>query len=102
MPDDISSPHGARPVPRPLLPLRRERRGAAGAPPPAAPPPPPPGQSPPRGGRGGGRVGEPADGAAIVLHVEGPSEGEAFVAADPYGTEGLVTAWRVEPWTVVT
>jgi uncharacterized protein YciI len=26
---------------------------------------------------------------------------ETFVAADPYVRNGLVTAWRVRPWTTV-
>jgi uncharacterized protein YciI len=29
------------------------------------------------------------------------SAAEAFAAADPYVRNGLVTSWRVRPWTVV-
>jgi uncharacterized protein YciI len=49
-----------------------------------------------------GAVGDPPTGALIVLRVADPAEAEAFVAADPYVAAGLVTAHRVEPWTVVT
>ncbi|PAX93916.1 hypothetical protein CKW47_13775, partial [Bordetella pertussis] len=30
-----------------------------------------------------------------------PAAAEAFAAADPYVREGLVTHWRVRPWTTV-
>jgi len=50
----------------------------------------------------GGALGDPPHGAAIVFHVDDPAEVEAFVEADPYISAGLVTAWRVEPWTVET
>jgi uncharacterized protein YciI len=46
----------------------------------------------------GGATGDPPQGALIVFR-EGA---EAFAAIDPYVREGLVTSWRVEPWTVVT
>jgi uncharacterized protein len=49
----------------------------------------------------GGALGEPPHGAAIVFRVEDAAEIEEFVAADPYVSEGLVTARRVEPWAVV-
>jgi hypothetical protein len=46
----------------------------------------------------GGAIGDPPAGALIVFR-EG-ADPEAFVAIDPYVREGLVTSWRVEPWTV--
>lgn len=47
----------------------------------------------------GGALGDPVHGAAIVFRsVEAA---EAFPATDPYVAAGLVTAHRVEPWTVV-
>jgi uncharacterized protein len=49
----------------------------------------------------GGALGAPPHGAAIVFRVEDAAEIEEFVAADPYVSEGLVTARRVEPWAVV-
>ena len=46
-----------------------------------------------------GPLGDPPHGAAIVF-VE-PAAAEAFAQSDPYVTGGLVTGWRVEPWTLV-
>ena len=48
-----------------------------------------------------GAVGDPPTGALFVLRTGDPAEAEAFVAEDPYVRAELVTAWRVEPWTVV-
>jgi uncharacterized protein YciI len=48
-----------------------------------------------------GTVGDPTSGALFVLRIGDPDEAEAFVREDPYSRAGLVTAWRVEPWTVV-
>ena len=49
----------------------------------------------------GGALADPIDGA--VLLFEGPSSevAERFVAGDPYVKHGLVTRWRVRPWTTV-
>ncbi len=49
----------------------------------------------------GGAYADPVDGAVLVFRCDDPSVVEAFVAADPYVKNGLVTAWRVRPWTVV-
>jgi uncharacterized protein YciI len=46
-----------------------------------------------------GPLGDPPHGAAIVFADQ--SAAEAFAQADPYVTNGLVTSWRVEPWTLV-
>lgn len=47
-----------------------------------------------------GAVGEPPEGALFVFpHA---ADAEAFVSEDPYVAAGLVTAHRVERWTVVT
>ena len=48
-----------------------------------------------------GAFAEPADGAAFVFEVDDPGVIEAFVGQDPYVAAGLVTAWRIRPWTVV-
>ena len=48
----------------------------------------------------GGATGDPPAGGLIVFSEAG--DPEAFAAVDPYVREGIVTAWRVEPWTVVT
>ncbi len=44
---------------------------------------------------------EPADGALLVFEAASAEEVEAFVREDPYVRSGLVTRWRVRPWTVV-
>lgn len=48
-----------------------------------------------------GAFADPVDGAAFVWSVEDPAIIEAFVAADPYVAAGLVTGWRIRPWTTV-
>ena len=48
-----------------------------------------------------GAVGDPPHGALFVMDVAEAAEIEGFVAADPYVHAELVTAWRVEPWSVV-
>ena len=48
-----------------------------------------------------GAVGDPVHGAAIVFRGAEVPEIEAFVQADPYVVAGLVTSWRIEPWTLV-
>ena len=46
-----------------------------------------------------GPLGDPPHGAAIVF--ADPAAADAFAKRDPYVTNGLVTSWRVEPWTLV-
>lgn len=48
-----------------------------------------------------GALADPADRALLVWTVEDASVVEDFARADPYVTHGLVTGWRVRPWTVV-
>jgi uncharacterized protein len=45
---------------------------------------------------------DPPDGALLVFEAGSAAEVEAFVREDPYVTNGLVTSWRLRPWTVVT
>lgn len=49
----------------------------------------------------GGAFADPVDGAALVFRAEDASVVEAFVRRDPYVTNGVVTRWRLRPWTVV-
>jgi uncharacterized protein len=49
----------------------------------------------------GGAFADPVDGAALLFQVKDRSAIEGFVKKDPYVTSGLVTAWRIRPWTVV-
>jgi uncharacterized protein YciI len=48
-----------------------------------------------------GAWADPVDGAALVFRGDTPSDAERFARKDPYVTNGIVTAWRVRPWTVV-
>ncbi len=48
-----------------------------------------------------GALAEPADGAVLVFKGEGPFVAEGFAKNDPYVLNGLITEWRVRPWTVV-
>ena len=49
-----------------------------------------------------GALGDPEPtGAAIVFKGVDPGAIEEFVRGDPYVESGLVTAWRIEPWSVV-
>jgi len=49
----------------------------------------------------GGAFAEPVDGAALLFRADDPSVVEAFVGHDPYVANGVVTRWRIRPWTVV-
>jgi uncharacterized protein YciI len=48
-----------------------------------------------------GALADPVDGAVLLFECASPVPVEAFVAADPYVLNGLVTRWRVRPWTTV-
>lgn len=47
----------------------------------------------------GGAVGDPVE-SALLLFTD-PDAARTFAEADPYVAEGLVTHWRVVPWTTV-
>jgi uncharacterized protein YciI len=49
----------------------------------------------------GGAFANPPDGAVLLFRGDSPAAAEAFAAADPYVTNGLVTRWRVREWTTV-
>ena len=49
----------------------------------------------------GGALADPTDGAVLLFECESTAPIEAFVAADPYVQNGLVTRWRVRKWTTV-
>ena len=48
-----------------------------------------------------GAFADPVDGAAFVFQGDDGSAAESFVQSDPYVANGIVTAWRIRPWTVV-
>ena len=49
----------------------------------------------------GGALADPVDGAILLFRGATPDAAEAFAMADPYVLKGLVTRWRVRPWTTV-
>lgn len=49
----------------------------------------------------GGALADPVDGAVLLFRGTSPATAEAFARADPYVTNGLVSRWRVRPWTTV-
>jgi uncharacterized protein YciI len=49
----------------------------------------------------GGAFAEPVDGALLLFETDDPGVVEAFVRRDPYVAGGVVTSWRIRPWTVV-
>jgi uncharacterized protein YciI len=50
----------------------------------------------------GGAFDPSDEGALLVFEAASAADVEAFVREDPYVANGLVTSWRVRPWTVVT
>jgi hypothetical protein len=48
-----------------------------------------------------GALAEPADGAVLVFRAPDQGAVEDFVRRDPYVQNGLITTWRIRPWTVV-
>ena len=40
-------------------------------------------------------------GALLIFRANEASDVERFVHADPYVTNGLITAWRIHEWSVV-
>ena len=49
----------------------------------------------------GGAYADPVDGAVLLFQAKDRAAVEEFVKADPYVANGLITAWRIRPWTVV-
>jgi uncharacterized protein YciI len=48
-----------------------------------------------------GATGAPVSGGLIIFRGESIASARAFVDADPYVANGIVTSYRIEPWTVV-
>jgi uncharacterized protein len=48
-----------------------------------------------------GALAEPVDGAVLLFQGATPEAAQAFAEGDPYVRNGLVTGWRVRPWTTV-
>lgn len=45
-----------------------------------------------------GALADPFDRSLFVWREDSAGAAEAFVAADPYVTHGLVTSWRIRIW----
>jgi uncharacterized protein len=48
-----------------------------------------------------GALADPADEALLVFKSDSPQVAEDFATNDPYVKNGLITHWKVRPWTVV-
>jgi ketosteroid isomerase-like protein/uncharacterized protein YciI len=48
-----------------------------------------------------GALADPVDGAVLLFTGASPRVAETFAEHDPYVLNGLVTRWRVRPWTTV-
>jgi len=48
-----------------------------------------------------GALADPVDGAVLLFNGDSPEIAERFAEADPYVKHGLVTGYRVRPWTTV-
>jgi uncharacterized protein len=48
-----------------------------------------------------GALADPVDAAVLLFQGDTPEVARRFAAADPYVRNGLVTSWRVRPWTTV-
>lgn len=49
----------------------------------------------------GGVLEDPLDSAVLLFDAPSRDVVEAFVAADPYVSNGLVRSWRIRPWRTV-
>lgn len=48
-----------------------------------------------------GALADPADEALLVFQSESAEVAENFAKNDPYVKNGLISEWKVRPWTVV-
>jgi len=48
-----------------------------------------------------GAFADPVDGALFIFKNVPREEIDAYVQSDPYVVNGLVTGWKIKPWTVV-
>lgn len=49
----------------------------------------------------GGAFAEDPAGGLLLFKASSAAVAEAFAAADPYVTQGVVTSWRVREWVTV-
>ena len=48
-----------------------------------------------------GAFADPVDGGLFIFKDATKEEIDAYVEADPYVVHGLVSGWKIKPWTVV-
>ena len=48
-----------------------------------------------------GALADPPAAALLIFQSSGPEAAESFAYNDPYVKHGLITRWKVRPWTVV-
>jgi uncharacterized protein YciI len=48
-----------------------------------------------------GALANPPDGALLIFLADDVGTAENFARNDPYVKNGLVTSWKVKPWSVV-
>ncbi len=48
-----------------------------------------------------GALADPVDSAILIFKCENSSVVEKFAKNDPYVLNGLITEWKVRPWSVV-
>ena len=48
-----------------------------------------------------GALAEPADSAVLIFKTDKYSIVEKFVKHDPYVLNGLISEWKIRPWSVV-
>ncbi len=48
-----------------------------------------------------GAFSDPVDGGLFIFKNTSKEEIDSYVKADPYVVHGLVTGWKIKPWTVV-
>ncbi len=49
----------------------------------------------------GGALADPVDGAVLLFQCDSPDVVKRFAEADTYVRHGLVSAYRIRPWTTV-
>jgi len=49
----------------------------------------------------GGALADPVDQGVLLFQGDSPAVAERFAQADPYVQNGIVTRFRVRPWTTV-
>jgi uncharacterized protein YciI len=49
----------------------------------------------------GGALADPVDAALLLFQCDDPAVIEEFARNDPYVMSGVITGWKIRPWTTV-